>query len=831
MTLFSRSEKPSSLGSVFSHFRKILDINNQVLGQITRMEQALGGEFIFDRAYLQSSVADLAGLVRQDIYHLNVMTSGRYVLLFDRFEDILDRLGKLLEGRPEAEAEQFVLPYASLNRDMDEFVGSKNACLAETGNVLAIPVPRGFALTTRAYSFFLEANGIPRKIEAMTGLSPEEQAGRIAQLFVLENMPPSLKIAIDLQVERLAAKISSPHFAVRSSAVGEDGERSFAGQFVSYLQVGPQDVALRCLQVMASRFSAGLLRGLAADALCWELPMAVGVQLMVETTVGGVIYTRDPAGKDEETMIISAVEGGGRALVSGETDSDQYIVSRRSPFPLRRTTIGKIPEDDRLASALQLQDNGLRRGSAVLTSPQLQRLAETALLIEKHFGSPQDIEWAINPMGELVILQCRRLYMAQPPTVDPEEVRKELAAARVIIRDCGQPAQLGVATGEVRYVDARNPPADFPVGAIALSRTADPVLSGIIRRAAAILTEVGSSTGHLATIAREYRTPALFGCGRLGDLLAEGQEITVDVEERAIFAGRLPALDRLQNLQQVPLADSAEMRVLRRLLRLITPLNLTDIAGFTPEQCRTLHDIIRFCHEKAVATLTWFPTSEVRGPENRVLHLSLPLKIRLVDLGGGLANVTKKDLDAADIVCRPLKAILQGMLLKGIWENEPVSLGLRDLLASALRTPHIGPGTDHYAGENFAIIAEDYVNLSLRLGYHFNVIDSFVCPDPANNYIYFRFVGGMADAARRARRAELISIILHSLHFQTERLGDVVIGKAKMLTIEQATAILGRLGQLVAFTRQLDVRMVSDDAIDQFLEKFLNYSAQAGDAV
>lgn len=829
MTLFSRSEKPSSLGSVFNHFRKILHINNQVLGQISRMEQALGGEFIFDRAYLQSSVADLAGLVRQDIYHLNVMTSGRYVLLFDRFEEILDRLGRLLEGRPEAEAEQFILPYASLNRDMDEFVGSKNACLAETGNVLAIPVPRGFALTTRAYSFFLEANAIPRKIAEMAGLSPEEQASRIAQLFVLENMPSSLKIAIDLHVERLAAATSNPHFAVRSSAVGEDGERSYAGQFISYLQVSPQDVAQRCLQVMASRFSAGLLRGLAADALCWELPMAVGVQLMVATTVGGVIYTRDPAWKDEETMIISAVEGGGRTLVSGEADSDQYIVGRRFPFPLRRTIVGKIPDDSRLPEALQLQDTGFYRGSSVLTAAQLQQLAETALLIEKHFGRPQDIEWAIDHGGKLVILQCRRLYMAQPPAIDPEQVRKELAAARVIARDCGQPAQLGVATGEVRYVDSRYPPADFPVGAIALSRTADPILSGIIRRAAAILTEVGSPTGHLASIAREYRTPALFGCGRLSDLLVEGQEITVDVEERTIFAGHLHTLDRLQNLQQPPLADSAEMRVLRRMLRLITPLNLTDISGFAPEQCRTLHDIIRFCHEKAVETLTWFPTNEVRGPESRVLHLSLPLKIRLVDLGGGLADVTKKDLDAVDIACRPLKAILQGMLMKGIWENEPVSLGIRDLLASALRTPHIGPGSDIHAGENLAIIADEYVNLSLRLGYHFNVIDSFVCPDPANNYIYFRFVGGMADAARRARRAELISIILHSLHFQTERMGDVVIGKAKMLTIEQATAILGRLGQLVAFTRQLDVRMVSDGAIDQFLEKFLDYATLAGD--
>ncbi|MFZ5798944.1 MAG: PEP/pyruvate-binding domain-containing protein [Thermodesulfobacteriota bacterium] len=829
MSPFTRKEKRSSLGTVFSHFRKILQINNQVLGLIARMEQALGGEFIFDRAFLRSSVADLAALVRQDIYHLNVMTNGRYVLLFDRFEEILDRLAKLEEGKPGVEAEEFVLPYVSLNRDMDEFVGSKNASLAETGNALAIPVPQGFALTTRAYSFFLEANGIPRRIAALADLNPEEQAERISGFFVLENMPPSLRMAIDLQVERLAATGTKPLFAVRSSAVGEDGEHSFAGQFASYLQVAPRDVASRCLQVMASRFSANLLRGLAADALCWELPMAVGVQLMVETSVGGVIYSRDPAAGDGESMVISAAAGGGRKLVSGETDSDQYLVGRRHPFPLRRTIIGTIPDDGDPAPALRLQDDGLHRGSSVLTVRQIRQLAETALIIEKHFGRPQDIEWAIDPAGRLVILQCRRLYMAQPPSVDPEVVRQELAAAGVLMKDRGQPAQLGVASGKICYVDPRHPPAEFPVGAIAVSRTADPALSGIIRRAAAILTEVGSPTGHLASIAREYRTPALFGCGNLSDILADGREITVDVEERAIYEGRLPSLEQLQRQQPLALEDSAEMRVLRRMLRLITPLNLTGTSGFAPEQCRTFHDLIRFCHEKAVETLTWFPTGEVRGPDKRVLQLSLPLRIRMVDLGGGIADTAKKELAPADIACRPFKAILQGMLLKGAWENEPVSLGIRDLLASALRTPNLGAGSELHAGDNLAIVAEEYVNLSLRLGYHFNVIDSYLCPDPTNNYIYFRFVGGMADAARRARRAELIGIILRSLHFQTELLGDVVVGKARMLTSDQAGVILGRLGQLVAFTRQLDVRMVEDAAVDRFLAKYLDYVVQDGE--
>lgn len=828
MPLFSRAKKRPSVQAVFGHFRKILGINNKVLGRMAGMEQALGGEYIFDRAFLQSAVADLAGLVRQDIYHLNAMTNGRYVVLFDRFEEILDRLGKLIEGRPESEAEQFVIPYPALNRDMDEFVGAKNAFLAEAGNVLGIPVPRGFALTTRAYSSFLEENDIPRKIASLAGLPAVERTARIAGLFSERNMPAALQRMIEQRIKTIAGS-EDTLFAVRSSAVGEDGEKSFAGQFTSFLNVPRAEVGRRCLQVMASRFSPHVLRAL-SDATCWEFPMAVAVQTMIRAKTGGVVYTRDPFDDMQETMIVSAVAGSSSGLVSGSRDGDQYFISRKSPFALQKSIISHAQERHETGKALALMEDGMHRGSALLSPGQLKVLAETAILIEKHFGRPQDIEWAMDANGRLVILQCRRLYLAEPSPVDPARLRKELAEAPVILSNCGHPAQLGVASGEAVYVDSRRIPDDFPVGAIAISRTADPILSTVVRRAAAVLTEVGSPTGHLASIAREYRTPALFGCGNLGEIIAEGRPITVDVEARTVYAGHLQLLDQLQYQEKEPLAESAEMRTLRRLLRLITPLNLQDPSGFTPENCRTMHDILRFCHEKAVETLSHFPAGSRRKADDRMLRLPLPLRIRLVDLGGGLTAVPGKEIETADITSLPLQAILRGMLRKGVWENEPVSLGLRDLLAGALRTPHPGPGQDAFTGENLAIIADNYVNLSLRLGYHFNVIDSFISGDPNNNYIYFRFIGGMADPARRARRAELITIILHSLHFLTERRGDLVIGKMKMVTPEHAESILGRLGQLIAFTRQLDVRMVDDAAIDGFLEKFRRRTLGGGDS-
>lgn len=464
------------------------------------------------------------------------MAGDRYFSLFDRFEEILDRLERLIAGR-RAGHKRLAIPYADINMDMDESVGGKNAMLAEIGNTLSIRIPQGFALTTQAYSLFLEANSIPEKIAAFVDHSPHELTRRIADFFILENMPDPLGKAIEEGVRKLASDRENI-FAVRSSTVGEDGTRSFAGQFASFIHVPVEEVSKRCLEVMASRFAVCVLQSSVAEAACREFPVAVGVQTMIDAMAGGVVYTSNPLCLEEDTLLISAVPGSGSRLVSGEVDSDQYFVSRRAPFALKKSILGHgreyAPESHNSRSP---QEEDMEQGELLLSRHQLTELAETAMLIEKYFGYPQDIEWAIDKNNVIFILQCRRLYTAEQPPLDLISFRKELADANVILSGCGHPAQIGVASGEVVYVDSRNPPLDFPVGAIAVCRTADPALSVVIRRAAAILTEVGSPTSHLATIAREYRTPALFGCGDLTNVLADGQFVTVDVEKRQSMPG------------------------------------------------------------------------------------------------------------------------------------------------------------------------------------------------------------------------------------------------------------------------------------------------------
>ena len=353
-----------------------------------------------------------------------------------------------------------------------------------------------------------------------------------------------------------------------------------------------------------------------------------------------------------------------------------------------------------------------------------------------------------------------------------------------------------------------------------------PQLSEVVRRAAAIITDIGSPAGHLATIAREYRTPALFGAGIATKMLTDGMEITLDVEEKKVYGGIISGLLSLKLSQDEPLTDYPEMRILRRLLRLVAPLNLHDPAaqGFRAENCLTFHDILRFAHEKAVETLITLNSSEVaasHGGRGKILAIPVPVRLRVIDLGGGAAQVTQAEFTIRDIFSRPFNALLRGMLNQETWNREPIPFGFKDLMASITR-PLALPFGPHYTGENLAIIAENYCNLSLRLGYHFNVIDAYVTDDPDDNYIYFRFVGGMADEQKRQRRIDLIARILSALYFKIERQGDLLVGKAKMLAAEHMEAILMSLGELVAFTRQLDVRMVDDKIVEDLFTQFLS---------
>ncbi|MFA7382481.1 MAG: PEP/pyruvate-binding domain-containing protein [Desulfurivibrionaceae bacterium] len=837
------SGKAAAFAEIFQLFRRLLSLNNEVLEKIAAMESALAGEYVFDKKFLVEVTGELIDLVREVIYCLNNLTGNAYLGLYDRYEEIAGKLSVLAGGYAGPYDHSLTLPYALITSDFDGLVGNKNATLSEIHNHLHLRVPAGFAITVAAYHLFMQENDLFARIDEVRaeGIPRKEQAQRIGELFGKASLPHALVMAVQEELPGILAGCGpDPLLAVRSSAVGEDGEtRSFAGQFRSVLEVSPELSAVldAYRQVLASRFSLAALEYLGPDSDSRAVPMAVGVQLMNPSRVAGVTYSRTPDVPEENSLLITSVRGAAKGLVSGRTTADRFTVSRTWPFPLLESEFftPMAPVDQE--APLSFLANGLRRGSSSLLLEEIRKIAEQALLLEKAFDGPQDIEWAWGK--ELVILQSRPFTLPVKPLPLPHEIAAELQASPPIMEGRGQIAQLGIGAGLVVQVDQETDPEQFPMGAVAVARFPDPRLSPIVWKASVIITDIGGPTGHLATIAREYRTPALFGTGEATRLLTPGEEVTVDVENKKVYRGVISGLLRLQVTEDSAYRGAPELRTLRKLLRWIAPLTLANpaAADFIPENCRTFHDILRFSHEKGIDGLIHFHEEHPgqAGLPSYPVRLPAPLKLRVIDLGSGLKGKPARpggEITPELLNCRPLAAILAGFYKEAAQGREPAPLGLKEILAGLGKPLTALTGRSSYPGDNLAIIADNYCNLCLRLGYHFNVVDAFFSPEPDNNYIYFRFVGGLASQSKRKRRARLISDILTGLYFKVERTGDLVIAKARNLDPPRMERVLSRLGELISFTRQLDVQMRDEADIERFFVRFLAsvQQEQAGSA-
>ena len=169
----------------------------------------------------------------------------------------------------------------------------------------------------------------------------------------------------------------------------------------------------------------------------------------------------------------------------------------------------------------------------------------------------------------------------------------------------------------------------------------------------------------------------------------------------------------------------------------------------------------------------------------------------------------------------PMKALLQGLSESGMWETNPVAVDLGSLMSSFTRTFSSSLAGPEEVGRNLAVISDNYMNLHLRLGYHFNILDAYIGDELNDNYIYFRFLGGVSNVARRSRRARFIAEVMECFDFRVEVHGDLIVGRLKKMSKERMVARMKVLGGLIGYTRQLDVSMVSDEQVDLHLAEFM----------
>ena len=217
-----------------------------------------------------------------------------------------------------------------------------------------------------------------------------------------------------------------------------------------------------------------------------------------------------------------------------------------------------------------------------------------------------------------------------------------------------------------------------------------------------------------------------------------------------------------------------------------------------------------------------------KGVHVFTLVSDMPLGLKILDLGGGIdPEATGNKLYPEQICSAPMQALWEGLSGPGVWSTEPVPVDFKGMMSSLTKTWAETPGAGTVSGFNLAVISETYMNLHLRLGYHFNLVDARIDPDPQRSHIYFRFVGGVTDMTRRSRRAQLLAKILSQYHFKVDTKGDLVVAKVLHLPREDLENRLRIIGRLIGFTRQLDIQLRSDEDIPEFVEAFFEQNTPA----
>ena len=461
-----------------------------------------------------------------------------------------------------------------------ERVGGKNASLGEMISNLdgaGVTVPNGFATTAHAYREFLAHDKLADRInKSLVALDVGDvnalakTGAEIRSWIVNTPFQPELDQAIELAFATMTASHTDMKVAVRSSATAEDlPDASFAGQQETFLNIsGIENVKHAIKEVFASLFNDRAISYRVHQGFAHELvALSAGVQRMVrsETGAAGVMFTMDTESGFREVVFITAAYGLGETVVQGAVNPDEFYVHKPTleagrPAVLRRTRGSKLikmvyadsSKPGRSVQTVDVETAHCRQ--FCVTNAEVEALARQALIIEKHYGRPMDIEWARDgDDGQLYIVQAR------PETVQSQQDGRQME--RFVLKGKGSVLVEGRAIGQkigqgpVRLVKDLSRMDEVRPGDVLVTDMTDPDWEPVMKRASAIVTNRGGRTCHAAIIARELGIPAVVGCGDATELLSTGTEVTVSCSEGdtgRIYAGLLEFDHRVTSVDAMP---------------------------------------------------------------------------------------------------------------------------------------------------------------------------------------------------------------------------------------------------------------------------------------
>ncbi len=441
--------------------------------------------------------------------------------------------------------------------DIDQ-VGGKNASLGEMVKELShkgIKVPNGFATTAKAYHHYMVQNNLVDKVrDVLQNLDTHDvkalaQTGRQIRSWILHaEMPDDLAQEIIAAYEKLGEEYGEYlNVAVRSSATAEDlPGASFAGQQETYLNIsGRRNLILTCKRVYASLFTDRAISYRVDKGFShFDVALSIGVQKMVRSDTGssGVMFTIDTESGFEDVILINAAWGLGENVVQGSVNPDEFYVFKptlEKHQPIIRRYLGKkdikmVYTHDTTAglSTHNIEVSVEQQNQFCINDEDVLQLARYALIIEKHYGRPMDIEWAKDgETGELFILQAR------PETVHSDDNRQLQITYELDQSNKPPPVVVGksvgkrIASGKVCVILDASEMHRLKPGEVLVTDITDPDWEPVMKIASAIVTNRGGRTCHAAIIARELGVPAIVGCGDATRKLKTGMDITVSCAE------------------------------------------------------------------------------------------------------------------------------------------------------------------------------------------------------------------------------------------------------------------------------------------------------------
>jgi pyruvate,water dikinase len=196
----------------------------------------------------------------------------------------------------------------------------------------------------------------------------------------------------------------------------------------------------------------------------------------------------------------------------------------------------------------------------------------------------------------------------------------------------------------------------------------------------------------------------------------------------------------------------------------------------------------------------------------------------VIDLGGGVrdAAAAGRKVNQDQVVSAPFRALLNGMLHKGLRSMEPRPVDLKGFFSVVSQQMLSKPDMagERFGDKSYAIISDKYLNFSSRVGYHYSILDAYCGLRVNNNYIQFQFKGGAANDLRRNRRARAIALMLEELGFEVQVTGDRVVARIQKYEQEVLQQRLESLGRLLQFTRQMDMLMVNEASVEAVAKCF-----------